>query len=83
MVFSEVNLLIVGKPYLRLWQGEQKTYYPLSISHEEDYVVAVVITTPVADPEWVPELQSPREVKAQKFTTSKDLPTASPQQTMN
>ena len=37
-----------GKPYLRLWtNGEGKVDFPLSISHEKDYVVAVVMNTPI------------------------------------
>ena len=40
--------LTEGKPYLRLWQGAQKMDYPLSISHEKEYVVAVVMNTPIS-----------------------------------
>jgi phosphopantetheinyl transferase (holo-ACP synthase) len=45
-----------GKPYLRLWQGDKKVDYPLSISHEEDYVVAVVMNMPISGPEAAAEL---------------------------
>ena len=45
-----------GKPYLRLWKGDKKVDYPLSISHEEDYVVAVVMNMPISGPEAAAEL---------------------------
>lgn len=40
--------LIVGKPYIRTWHGTRTVDYPLSISHEKDYVVAVVMNTPMS-----------------------------------
>jgi phosphopantetheinyl transferase (holo-ACP synthase) len=49
--FDHCILTSKGKPYLRLWQGEKKVDYPLSISHEEDYVVAVVMNMPITGPE--------------------------------
>jgi hypothetical protein len=36
-------LIEIGKPYLRVWQGTNKIDYPLSISHDNEYVVAVVM----------------------------------------
>ena len=59
MVRSPRNILESykeGKPYLRLWQGDKKVDYPLSISHEEDYVVAVVMNMPISGPEAAAEL---------------------------
>ena len=44
-----------GKPYIRLWKGSQKYDYPLSISHEKDYVVAVVMNTPLTTEEIPPK----------------------------
>jgi holo-[acyl-carrier protein] synthase len=41
------GLADVGKPYLRTWRGARKVDYPLSISHEKEYVVAVVMDTPI------------------------------------
>jgi holo-[acyl-carrier-protein] synthase len=40
---------VLGKPYLRVWDNLRKTDYPLSISHEKDYVVAVVVDKPLPD----------------------------------
>jgi phosphopantetheinyl transferase (holo-ACP synthase) len=54
---DEPNL---GKPYLRLWRGMQGTDYPLSISHDQDYVVAVVINAPIAQSESISLQQSTR-----------------------
>lgn len=45
--FMEMTL-IVGKPYIRTWHGTRTVDYPLSISHEKDYVVAVVMNTPIS-----------------------------------
>jgi phosphopantetheinyl transferase (holo-ACP synthase) len=39
----------LGKPYLRSWQEGKKVDYPLSISHEKDYVVAVVMNMPIPE----------------------------------
>jgi phosphopantetheinyl transferase (holo-ACP synthase) len=42
---------VPGKPYIRIWQGPHKVDYPLSISHEKDYIVAVVMNIPISQTE--------------------------------
>jgi phosphopantetheinyl transferase (holo-ACP synthase) len=50
-----------GKPYMRIWQGSHKyAYYPLSISHDKDYVVAIVMSTPLTIDEN--EIDTPKTV---------------------
>jgi phosphopantetheinyl transferase (holo-ACP synthase) len=51
--YGYCDVLTSGKPYLRRWQGKNKVDYPLSISHEKDYIVAVVMNIPVPETEPV------------------------------
>lgn len=50
--------LTLGKPYIRLSEGGLKFNYPLSISHEKDYVVAVVMNIPIPQTESIPQSES-------------------------
>ena len=45
-----MTLSEIGKPYLRLWKGAEKLDYPLSISHDNNYVVAVVMNVGITEP---------------------------------